>query len=54
MDGITFTCWDSCKEITLKNNSYVFPSPLLAEKVHIHFTKYTGNPKFGIKFDWAQ
>ena len=54
MDGITFTCWDSCKEITLNNNAFVFPSPLLAEKVHIHFTKYSGNPKFGIKFDWAQ
>lgn len=54
MDGITFTCWDSCKEISLKNNAFAFPSPILAEKVHIHFTKYSGKPKFGIKFDWAQ
>jgi hypothetical protein len=31
LDGITFTCWNNCKEVALdSNSSFAFPSPLLA------------------------
>jgi hypothetical protein len=47
-----FTCYDNCKPKALNNRKYVFEQPILAEKVHVHFVKYVGNPKFGIKFNW--
>jgi hypothetical protein len=53
MDGISFTCWNSCQSIALVNGGYVFQEPVLAEKMHIHFSKYSGKPKFGIHFEWA-
>lgn len=54
MDGVSFTCWNNCTQVPLTNSAFTFPSPLLAQKVHIHFGKYRGNPRFGIKFTWAQ
>jgi hypothetical protein len=53
MDGITYTCWNNCQETALVNNAFTFPTPLLAQKIHVHFAKYHGNPRFGIKFNWA-
>jgi len=53
IDGIHFDCWNSCNSVALSGSSFVFPAPILAEKMHVHFSKYTGHPKFGIKFDWA-
>lgn len=53
MDGISFTCFNNCKEMSLNNDAFSFPTPLLAMKVHVHFVKYSGNPRFGIKFNWA-
>lgn len=53
MDGISFTCFNNCQEVSLTNDAFTFPSALLAMKVHVHFAKYRGNPRFGIKFNWA-
>jgi hypothetical protein len=53
MDGISYTCWNNCKETPLTSDAFLFPTPLLAQKVHVHFAKYRGNPRFGIKFNWA-
>jgi hypothetical protein len=52
-DGLTFDCYNQCKPLGLTNNGFVFSSPLLAEKMHVHFTKYSGHPNFGIKFEFA-
>jgi len=52
-DGLNFVCWNNCTSIVLSNDGLVFPSPILAEKVHVHFIKYSGNPKFGIQFNYA-
>ena len=51
-DGLTFNCYKNCESIPLQEDGFIFPKPLLAEKMHIHFTKYEGNPSFGIKFDY--
>ena len=51
-DGLTFVCWNNCASVALSNDGFVFPSGLLAEKMHVHFTKYSGSPKFGIKFNY--
>ena len=51
-DGITFTCYDNCKALPLTEDSFVFPTPLLAQKMHVHFVTYSGKPSFGLKFDY--
>jgi hypothetical protein len=52
-DGLSFVCWNNCASIAVSNDGLVFPSPVLAEKMHVHFSKYVGDPKFGIKFNYA-
>ena len=39
-DGLNFVCYNNCDPLLLTNNGYAFPTPVLAEKMHIHFTKY--------------
>lgn len=51
-DGVNFVCYQDCKPIALTGDGLVFPSPLLSEKVHVHFVTYTGHPSFGVKFDF--
>jgi hypothetical protein len=51
-DGLTFQCYKNCTSIPLSGSSLTFPEPLLAEKMHVHFSKYSGAPKFGVKFDF--
>ena len=51
-DGLNFVCYNNCDPLPLTNNGYAFPAPVLAEKMHIHFTKYEGKPSFGIKFEY--
>ena len=51
-DGITFTCYNNCKALPLSNDSFTFPIPLLAQKLHVHFVTYSGKPSFGLKFDY--
>ena len=51
-DGLKFECFNDCRPIALNGHSYTFASPLVAEKLHIHFTKYSGRPSFGVRFDF--
>ena len=51
-DGLTFQCYKNCSSIALSGSSMAFPEAVLAEKLHVHFSKYIGSPKFGIKFDF--
>ena len=52
-DGIKYNCYNDCQAIRLSNDGLNFPSPLLAQKMHVHFSKYTGQPKFGVKFNFV-
>lgn len=53
MDGHRFECWNECKAVNLNGESFIFPTPLRAEKVRVHFTGMTGQPRFGIRFEWV-
>lgn len=52
-DGLNFQCYMNCDPLSLSGDSLVFSEPLLAEKLHVHFSKYSGHPRFGIKFDFV-
>lgn len=52
VDGINYSCFSDCKEVSLdKNNRYVF-SNLSALKVRLYPAKWTGKPSCTVTFDY--
>ena len=52
-DGVEFNCYADCKEIFLhKSGSYLLDPSVVATKLRVYPTKWTGSPSYSVTFNY--